>query len=282
MSDYHIHPDFSLDAEGSIEAHCRSALSRGLGEICFTTHFDTEPETYVTDARIRVDGTWVSVDGEWQSSYFAAIDAAVAQFGKAGLTIRTGVEIGYHDDVVRRYAGMIRDWPFDYVLGSVHRLGGLAVTIPADLAMLLARGGREAPLVRYWQTVEKAATCGLFDCLGHLDVYRRTARDRAERDLRSDAVRAAAVRALQAAAANGVGIEVNSRDAAAGPGGVCPGPELLALAVEAGVRTFTTGSDAHSPDGVGVGVDSGLALLRAAGVSQIASFAHRVASLRAI
>ena len=43
MTDYHVHSDYSQDAEGSIFDYCRRARELGLEEICLTPHFEIDP-----------------------------------------------------------------------------------------------------------------------------------------------------------------------------------------------------------------------------------------------
>ena len=56
VSDFHCHCDFSVDAVGSVDDYCRAALKRGLAEICFTTHYDTNYAINYSDNYIRIDG----------------------------------------------------------------------------------------------------------------------------------------------------------------------------------------------------------------------------------
>ena len=275
MFDYHIHPDYSIDADGSVLEYCQAALDRGLSEICFTTHFDTEPEAYATDARVKARGQLYAVDGAWLPLYFEDIDAAARTFGPRGLTVRAGIEIGYHPDVAQKYGAWLGRWPFDFVLGSVHRIGGLAVTIPADLEQMYAAHGRTTTLVAYFNSLRDAANSGMFDCLGHIDVYRRTAHLDSESDLDDGPVYEAACEFLFAAARNGVGIEINARDGEYGAKYLCPGPALLRLAVASGVRTFTIGSDSHGPEVIGVGGAVARRALLDAGVLDVATFSRR-------
>ena len=43
VGDYHVHPDFSIDAKGSLREYCDRAIELGLSEIIFTTHVDSSP-----------------------------------------------------------------------------------------------------------------------------------------------------------------------------------------------------------------------------------------------
>jgi histidinol phosphatase-like PHP family hydrolase len=45
VADYHCHCDYSVDAEGSVDEYCQAAIRRNLAEICFTTHFDANPDS---------------------------------------------------------------------------------------------------------------------------------------------------------------------------------------------------------------------------------------------
>ncbi len=56
LSDYHCHCDYSIDAVGTIDQFCEAALQRGLAELCFTTHWDTNPLTGSPDNVIRIGG----------------------------------------------------------------------------------------------------------------------------------------------------------------------------------------------------------------------------------
>ena len=40
LADYHVHTAFSDDAQGSMAAHVRAAVDRGITELCFTDHTD--------------------------------------------------------------------------------------------------------------------------------------------------------------------------------------------------------------------------------------------------
>ena len=54
--DYHVHPDYSLDATGTIDEYCDRALELGLKQICFTTHYDSDPFREKIDPFMRRQG----------------------------------------------------------------------------------------------------------------------------------------------------------------------------------------------------------------------------------
>ncbi len=73
MIDYHIHPNYSPDAQGTIADFCQKAMEIGLRELCFTTHYEPDPA--------RAGKEWISVAGErmpvesdWIEFYFEEIE----------------------------------------------------------------------------------------------------------------------------------------------------------------------------------------------------------------
>ncbi len=277
--DYHLHPDYSIDAEGSMDEFCREAALRGLNEVCFTTHVDTEPEAPRGDWMVSVHGTLVPTEGQWIEEYLADVAAAAAKYAPLGLKVRAGLEIGFHDGVVEKVGRLVESYPLDFVLGSVHMVGAYSMAYAAHVAALFRSRGPTAALTEYFARVGRAAECGLFDCLGHLDLYRRTQGLAAESELADEAIREAAQHALETAAAAGVGIEINARSAAAGPGRLSPGPQLLRIAASAGIKVVTFGSDSHSPATVGANLEVAYAEALRAGFGNIATFEKRKPAL---
>jgi len=77
IADYHIHPDFSLDARGKIIEYAQAAVKIDLEEICFTTHLDLDPVRAPQEGWVRVKGNVVSVqDRSWIDHYLKDIEEA--------------------------------------------------------------------------------------------------------------------------------------------------------------------------------------------------------------
>jgi histidinol-phosphatase (PHP family) len=79
---------------------------------------------------------------------------------------------------------------------------------------------------------------------------------------------------VRAVARSGAGLEVNTSALRRGQSEPYPSRDILMLAVESGVRTFTVGSDSHSPEALGAGVRDATELLRGLGITP-ARFARR-------
>ncbi|MHA1290154.1 MAG: PHP domain-containing protein, partial [Candidatus Thorarchaeota archaeon] len=98
MFDYHIHPNYSIDAEGSIEEYCEEALRKGLKEIAFTTHLDTN--SIADDCYVNIRGKKVSTRSSvWLEDYEASIKSADDKYQERGLRVRLGVEVDYIPEI---------------------------------------------------------------------------------------------------------------------------------------------------------------------------------------
>jgi histidinol-phosphatase (PHP family) len=268
MVDYHVHPDFSPDAEGSIDEFCARAVEIGLEEICFTTHYEPDPARSDIE-KVRVSGITQPVDSDWPSAYFAALRAAATKFPE--LAVLAGVEVGYEPGLEGIINDFLRRHPFDFVLGAVHCLDHITITAGDELDQFkgehMPRGPEWAAETYFWH-LRAAAGTQLFDCLAHLDIYRKYIEPlfdsrfgkTAESQLPS---------VLKFVAKTGTGIEVNSSALRRGNPEPYPDAHILRLAWDSGVRVFTVGSDAHRPADLGKGLDRAVQALKELGVEPV-------------
>jgi histidinol-phosphatase (PHP family) len=264
MVDYHIHPDFSHDAQGSIEEFCARAVEIGLAEICFTTHYEPDPAR--TDIEhVRVSGVVQPVASNWADAYFEDLSAAAAKF--PGLVVLAGVEVGYEPGLEGIISDFLNRYPFDFVLGSVHCLGHVAITAGDELERFKSEQlalGPEHFADSYFRSLRAAAGTQLFDCLGHLDIYRKYIQPLFDSRF-TQAVESLLPSALKFVAESGTGIEVNSSALRRGNAEPYPDAYILRLAWDSGVRVFTVGSDAHRPADLGKGLETAAQALNALG-----------------
>ncbi len=265
MVDYHVHPDFSHDAEGSVEEFCARAAEVGLEEICFTTHYEPDPGRSHIE-RVNVNGRAQPVDSDWPEAYFAAIGAARAKF--PDLVVLAGVEVGYEPGL----EGVISDFlgwhEFDFVLGAVHCLDSICLTARDELDHFKSEYlslGPGTVAERYFHNVRAAAGSQLFDCLAHLDIYRKYIEPLFDRRFGATAD-SLLPSVLKFVAESGTGVEVNTSALRRGNAEPYPEPRILKLARDAGIGVFTTGSDAHRPADLGKGLESAVQALKELGV----------------
>lgn len=265
MVDYHVHPDFSHDAQGSVEEFCARAVEIGLDEICFTTHYEPDPARAGIE-HVRVNGVVMPVASDWADAYFVALKTAAEKFPR--IVVLAGVEVGYEPGLEGVISDFLGRYPFDFVLGSVHCLGHIAITAGDELGRFKSEQlalGPEHFADSYFHNLRAAAGTQLFDSLGHLDIYRKYIRPLF--DSRFDqVVDARWPEVLRFVAETGTGVEVNTSALRRGNPEPYPSTHILRLAYEAGVKVFTIGSDAHRPADLGKGLDPAVQLLKDLGV----------------
>ena len=243
--DYHVHTRFS-DGEGEPAQCVERALALGLPQIGISDH--------LTPAILGAGGDW-SIDHDCLHEYVGAVRAAAARHPE--ITVLLGVEADYVPGAEDELAGLLGAHRFDYVIGGLHYVDGFS--FDDDDAREDPRWDDAASLYRrYYALVSRAAACGLFDVLAHLDYImlwgRRTTVD----------ISAAEDEALAAMAAHGVAIEVNTTGTLEPAGRMHPAADLLERACRLGIP-LVFGSDAHEVDQVGWQFDAAVALARQAG-----------------
>jgi len=206
----------------------------------------------------------------WRESARDDLDAYVA-FLREETDLRVGIEA---DFVLGREDAMAtlleaRDW--DYVIGSVHFLGDLAVD-HADFDIWDHRSHRPDEVwARYFETVGEAARSGLFDVLAHPDLVKvwGARRPRPEGDLRRFYERA-----MEGIAESGIAVEVSTAGLRKPARELYPAPAFLEMVLDAG-NPIALSSDAHTPDELGFGYEAALEVLGGLGVREVAVFEGR-------
>lgn len=169
--DYHMHFEKgSYDKEWA-EGFFTAARKRGLAEIGISEHSHTFPEfkeLYYEDL-VLDDSPMGAFQQKWlQSNKFKyTLDdyfRFMAELRKEH-TVRTGIEVCNFQDQAK-VKDILKDYDFDYVIGSVHFLHGWAY----DCSEIIAEWEKHSLKDIYeWYTeeVEKLADSGLYDVLGH-------------------------------------------------------------------------------------------------------------------
>ena len=166
--DYHMHFEKGSYDEAWAEGFFEAAKRRGLDEIGISEHSHTFPEfeaLYYHD--LILDDSFIGTfQKKWLKSnkfkytlddYFRFME----KLRRRHPSVKTGIEVCNFEeqDKVR---DILRDYPFDYIIGSVHFLRGWAY----DSAEIKAEWDRH-PLEEiydwYAEEVEKLAASGLYD-----------------------------------------------------------------------------------------------------------------------
>ncbi len=243
MLDLHVHLLGHNDREANrenIRAFLDEATRRGLKEIGFADH-----------------------DYYWKQMDFPLILEVAEDY--PNLAVRIGFEAEYRPHEEERIKNLINQFPFDFVIGSVHEFDGWIFDIPEEEHMHRKKDVDDF-YARYFEVVTLAAKSGLFTTIGHLDLIKvfgaRPGKD----------ILTLADEALTAVAEQGLVLEVNTNGRYKPVQEFYPERRLMEEIQRRGIG-FTLGSDAHCAENVGRDLDEVSLLLRQIGVQSVVGFA---------
>lgn len=280
MFDYHVHPNYSIDAEGSIEEFCEMALERGLEEIAFTTHLDTDNAG--DDCFVNVKGKRVDTRSSvWLEDYEASIKLADDEYKERGLRVRLGVEVDYIQNIDGSLPERFHSTDFDIILGSVHLIDHIAISAKGRAENAFKKYSMEELGNKYYTQIMEAVESDLFDILAHIDLYRRYGQA-----FYGDGIREIwkphIDELVNKMKRYNVGFEVNTSPLRKGQSQPMPDVNIINALKDRGVSIVTTGSDAHRPQDIGAGIERAIQLLRESGFSSISQFEKGTAHKQAI
>jgi len=284
VSDYHLHlhphepsvsgPPPGEYPDGHIESYVEAAAARGVDQIGFTEHLYRCVESAgplgefwrdEPDAELAAHTAgFVSADRNLSlESYVEAVIGARDR----GLPVRLGLEIDFFPETIEAVTELLDPYPWDFLIGSVHWIGGWAVDSAGALSGW-ERKGLEWTWASYFALAEELASSGAVDVLAHIDLPKKYGMR-----LPVEPVEAYD-RVVAAAVDSGTCVEVSSQGLRKPAAEVYPAPEFLRRFFEAGVA-ITLASDGHVASEAGDGHDEVVAAARAAGYTTHVRFDRR-------
>jgi histidinol-phosphatase (PHP family) len=246
--DYHLHlrdPDERVvHTVESIERFVNLAAARGVDEIGFTEHV-----YYFRQTR----SVW-TLEYQFERCVYDldAYVGAVLEAKRQGLPVKLGLEVDYVGRSQDELASLLEPYPWDYLLGSVHWIDGLAVDQEPGL---WGEFSVDEVWRRYFAAQVELAGSGHVDVLAHPDLV-KIFRRRPER--------------IDYPALRGVALEISTAGLRKPVGELYPAPEMLG-----GLPPITLASDAHVPADVGRDLVRAVDHARAAGYKTVTVFEGR-------
>jgi len=263
QADYHVHPDYSLDAVGTIEQYCRRALELGLKEICFTTHYDSDPFRKDEDPFMRIEGEIVPLSEDNVKRYIEDVKKAGEKYSSLGLSVKVGLEVDYAPHIEKQLRPDLASFDLDYLLGAVHCLDHIAISASNEAERYFKGNSLDEMVEEYYEVLTQAVESGLFDVIAHLDIYKKYGWGfYGEKTL--TAHRGLVEPVLELIVKNDLGMEINTGVLRRGHKEFCPGLEILNLALQMGVKINAFGSDAHKLEHLGKGIQEAYVLMESA------------------
>lgn len=264
MTDLHIHTHASHDAQGSVIQFCKSAIEKGIKIIGITNHLDLDPS--------------LEHCGEYNhKAVLEEVELARRNFDDT-LKILIGVEVSYQPEYENEIAKTLDAIKVDYIMGSVHMLGGADYIITEENgARNLFRNKSDPREVfeAYFQEVWRAVKFGYFDVLGHLDVIKRFG-ETLFHPLRPNEYYGEIRRIIEGIIKREMALEVNTSGLYHPVREIYPSSYILKLYKELGGTMLTLGSDAHNPRDVARGFEQALKVITLEKFSRFTIFENRI------
>jgi histidinol-phosphatase (PHP family) len=261
---YHCHSRWS-DGEGEIADFVDQAKAIGLGELGLSDHYVLTPDRSPKNWAMPIDAL---------GDYVAAVQAAAEESGP-DLIVRLGVEADHIPETAGELKDLLAEYPFDYVIGSVHAVDGFPIdSTPQDWEGI-SRPERDEIIRGYWVRVREMAQTGTFDFAGHLDLTKKFG-------FHSSVDTSGEISsALDAIGQSGMAVELNTSGWHVAAGEAYPSRGILRGCFERGIPALVT-ADAHKPQNLLRDFDRGYSLLREVGFRDVCTFVARRRSMRAL
>ncbi len=234
--DLHTHHERCGHAEGGIEAYIKAAVQADLKVIGISDHSpyfareEDHAQPHIAMAKSEFPN-YVNEVLKLKAKYAGTIDVLL------------GVESDFFPNEANVYQQVYEQYPFDYIIGSVHATRGISIFNKKRWKGLSDQQKIEEK-DHYYDLIEQSATSGMFQVLGHIDAMKGFYPEFSDIPCsRMDST-------LKVIGESGVSIEINTSGKTKYVGGWYPSDDILERALHYGV-TVTFGSDAHVPSRVG-------------------------------
>ncbi|MEM1539773.1 MAG: histidinol-phosphatase HisJ family protein [Candidatus Bathyarchaeia archaeon] len=257
FADYHIHTFLSGDAKGEILDCVKIAFNKKLEEIGISDHYI--PKRF----KDKLDQPPAY---EKLSDYVKKVCDYKRKI-KGAVKLKVGVEVdfvpGFEDEIKDALKGL----PLDYIIGSVHFIEGWAFDNPKYIIEYQKLNSLKL-YEKYFTAVQTCADSKLFDVIGHPDLIKKFGY-KPKTDITDLYVATAKV-----FKDNGVCIEVNTSGLRHPCKEIYPDKQFLKICFDEGVQ-ITFGSDAHTPEDIGMDFDRALSLIKEVGYEFVTTFTGR-------
>jgi histidinol-phosphatase (PHP family) len=260
--DYHMHlraPDETLDHSlDAVEQFAAVAHARGVDEVGFTEHVYYFVQTRaVWSLPYQIDRCKHDLDRYCD---------VVLEAKRSGMPVKLGLEVDFVPGHVEDLARALAPYPWDFLLGSVHWIDGLAIDQKPGI---WAQQDVSGVWHRYFDELRAAARSGLFDVLAHPDLGKIFRQRPPTAEMRRHYGETAA-----AIGDAGLCVEISTAGLRKPVGQLYPDGMLLAACRAEGVP-ITLASDAHVPADVGRDFAQATALAQVAGYTTVSVFDGR-------
>ena len=246
----HNHSNFS-DGASTLEEMCRAAKASGLKLFGMSDHWVVPAYEGTGTERWRMKHTRLA-------EYIETLQQLQKELNDDSFTVKIGLEVDFFFENMDEIFDDLKQYPLDYLIGSVHCCGTFPVDHAASDWEAISPEERDAMCEMYWKKLEGAAARKEFLFLGHLDLPKKFDIIDNSRYITH------AARVLDILQQNGGAIELNTSGWFKPCRSPYPSLDILKAANERNIP-ICINADAHHCDHVRRNFDEAAELLRKAG-----------------
>ncbi len=258
MIDYHTHTYLCKHATGKPEEYLAFAEKAGLTELGVSDHCPW-PEGYDSECRML-------------PSEYSVYQAIISKLQNANspVKVKYGLEVDLVPGKMEEIYSNLKQYDFDYIIGSIHYTDELPFDNPDNLAVWETNGKEEWIWNRYYELLLEYTSGGGFNIIGHFDLPKKFGSNPPATQKINNLIDDI----LTASLDNKIAIEINTSGIRKPVKEIYPKFEILKKAAEKGLM-LTFGSDAHAPYEVGADFADAVKLAKEAGFEYYQSFTQR-------
>jgi len=272
LIDCHTHTQFSVDSDADINSMIERAYELGLAAYAITDHCECNCWYSAEHYNGSVLSNDFNYSRDFENSVSAVTELKEKYDGK--LNLICGTEMGQALQDIEAAEKIISDKRLDFVIASMHQLPNDEDFAFIDYSKYSSDGIYEL-LERYFNEIFNLCKWGKFDILGHLTYTLRYLKGNFGFDAdisRFDELIAESFRAL---VHNGCGIEINTSGLRQAYVDTFPSLKYVKLFRDLGGEILSIGSDAHTVEDLGKGVEIGAEIAKTAGFTHLCYFKRR-------
>lgn len=251
-----MHTSLCGHAVGEPLEYAETAVEAGLEEIGFSDH---APFVHCEDPS-------VTMSFKQLPEYYRMIEDVRKKYSNI-LRVKIAIEADYVPGYEDKTKTILEDYPYDYVIGSVHFIKDWGFDNPEQREQWDTKDVNRV-YRDYYELLRQCARTGMYDIMAHVDLVKKFGH-RATEDMTDEVVKTA-----QVFKECGVAIEINTAGLRKPVGEIYPSLGNLKIYAQAGVP-LTFGSDSHDPNDVGRDFEKAAALAREAGYGEYVLFKNR-------
>lgn len=264
-ADYHLHSRHSGDSDTPMELQVRSALEKGLSQICFTEHYD--PDFPYFNTPDLPDGYFELDLNAYREEFLN-----LREKYRGRIDLYFGIELGLQPhlhDLLTEYLRINRE--FDFVIGSTHVCDNMDPYYPAFFE---GRTEHEALCSYFRHSLECLKAFHDIDTYAHMDYVVRYLRNM-DADYRYFDYSELIDPILKFLTEHDIALEINTSALKKGCREFNPSIDTVRRYVALGGEMITIGSDAHIPDAIAFDFEKAARLLRDIGLNYYTVFQNR-------